>query len=242
MMIVDGTVAAQVGDTHGADRIEVPLRAGDTNFGSIVLSGDAFDEERTLTAVSLAGHAVVALENARLHRIVEHQALVDGLTGLANRRQAQAALESEVARAERFGGSVALVLCDLDNFKTVNDRFGHLSGDDVLRELAGVLRESVRAVDIAARWGGEEFALLLPGTDATGALQVAERARAALERRTILSQDGQPIHVTASFGVASAPDHGRGDELLLAADAALYEAKRQGKNRVNAAPAAAARR
>ena len=234
-VIVNGRVAARVGEREGKDSIDVPLRAGETNFGQLTLVGDAFDEEHTLTAVSLAGHAVVALENARLHRIVQHQALVDGLTGLANRRHAESALDAELARAARFGGSVAFILCDLDNFKNVNDRFGHLAGDDVLRELASVLRDTVRAVDVAARWGGEEFALLLPSTDAAGATQVAERAREALERRAIVTQDGDTVQVTASFGVAAYPDHGTGDDLLAAADAALYNAKRLGRNRVETA-------
>ena len=235
IVVVNGRIAARVGAREGQDSIEVPLRAGETNFGQLTLFGDKFDEEHTLTAISLAGHAVVALENARLHRIVQHQALVDGLTGLANRRQAENSLDAELARAARFGGSVAFILCDLDNFKKVNDQFGHLAGDDVLRELASVLRDTVRAVDVAARWGGEEFALLLPATDAAGATQVAERAREALEQRTILTQDGDAVHVTASFGVAAYPDHGSGDDLLAAADAALYEAKRLGRNRVETA-------
>lgn len=241
MVIVDGAVAAQVGEPDGADRIEVPLRAGETNFGQLILTGPSFDDEHRLTAVSIAAHAVVALDNARLHRIVRHQALVDGLTGLANRRHAQHSLETELARAARFGGNLAVVLCDIDDFKEVNDRHGHLAGDDVLRELASVLEATVRTVDVAARWGGEEFALILPGTDAAGGAQLAERARAALADRTILTQEGVPIRVTASFGVASWPEHGEGDELLEAADSALYEAKNRGKNRVETAPAVARR-
>lgn len=241
IVIVDGAVSAQVGEPDGVDRIEVPLRAGETNFGQLILTGPGFDNEDRLTAVSIAAHAVVALDNARLHRIVRHQALVDGLTGLANRRHAQRTLETELARAERFGGNLAVVLCDIDDFKVVNDRHGHLAGDDVLRELATVLEATVRTVDLAARWGGEEFALILPGTDAAGAAQYAERARAALEDRTILTQEGVPVRITASFGVAAWPEHGGGDELLGAADSALYEAKNRGKNRVETAPASARR-
>jgi diguanylate cyclase (GGDEF)-like protein len=241
LVIVEGSVAAQVGELDGVDRIEVPLRAGESNFGHMVLSGPAFDNEDRMTAVSIAAHAVVALDNARLHRIVRQQALIDGLTGLANRRHAERSLETELARAERFGGPLALVLCDLDDFKEVNDRHGHLAGDDVLRELATVLQDTVRTVDIAARWGGEEFALILTGTDAAGGAQLAERARAALENRTILTQEGIPVRVTASFGVAAWPGHGQGDELLGAADSALYEAKNQGKNRVEIAPEPARR-
>jgi diguanylate cyclase (GGDEF)-like protein len=240
-VIVDGAVVAQAGGVDGDDRIEIPLRAGEANFGHLVLMGPAFDEEARFTAISIAAHAVVALDNARLHRIVREQALIDGLTGLANRRHAERSLETEASRAERFGGPLAVVLVDLDDFKEVNDRHGHLAGDDVLRELATVLNETVRTVDIAARWGGEEFALILPGADAVGGAHLAERARAALADRTILTQEGVPVRVTASFGVASFPEHGDGDDLLRAADSALYEAKKRGKNRVETASAAAQR-
>jgi diguanylate cyclase (GGDEF)-like protein len=241
LVIVEGSEVIQVGDVDADDRIEVPLNAGRTSYGLIVLVGPEFDDEDRITAVSLAAHAVVALDNARLHGIVEQQALIDGLTGLANRRHAEASLQTELQRASRFGGPLAFVLCDLDSFKSVNDRFGHLAGDDVLRELAGVLSETVRSVDVAARWGGEEFALILPATDAAGGVQLAERAREALEARTILTQEGVPVRVTASFGVAAFPDHGSGEELVAAADSALYEAKNRGKNRVETVRAAARR-
>src|SRR5439155_6302983 len=221
---------------EGTDKIEVPLTAGDTDFGSLLLFGDDFDDEDRMTAVSLASHAVVALDNARLHRIVERQALVDGLTGLANRRQCEETLASELARVERFGGALALVVADLDWFKDVNDRYGHPSGDAVLREFAALLQESVRDVDLAGRWGGEEFLLILPGTDLSGGAQVADRIRLALAGRIVLSADGTPIPVTASFGVAGTPPATTAAELFSAADAALYEAKRNGKNRVESAP------
>ncbi len=235
LVIVEDGEAVQVGAVDATDRIEVPLSAGRANFGRIVLVGPGFSDEDRITAVSLAAHAVVALDNARLHRIVERQALIDGLTGLANRRHAEGSLQTELQRAERFGGPLAFVLCDIDGFKAVNDRFGHLAGDDVLREVAGVLRETVRSVDVPARWGGEEFALILPGTDAAGGLLFAERARAALEGRTILTQEGVPVRITASFGVAAYPEYGAGGDLVAAADSALYEAKNRGKNRVETA-------
>ena len=221
---------------EGADKIEVPLSAGEVTFGSLLLFGDGFEDEDRMTAVSLASHAVVALENARLHRIVERQALVDGLTGLANRRQCEDALASELARLERFGGPLAVVVADLDWFKDVNDRYGHPSGDAVLREFAQLLQDLVRDVDLAGRWGGEEFLLILPGTDLAGGAQVAERVRLALAGRIVLSADGSPIPVTASFGVAATPPASTAAELFSAADAALYEAKRNGKNRVETAP------
>ena len=220
----------------GGDKIEVPLSVGDVTFGSLLLFGDDFEDEDRMTAVSLASHAVVALDNVRLHRIVERQALVDGLTGLANRRQCEETLAAELLRLERFGGPLAVVVADLDWFKDVNDRFGHPSGDAVLREFAALLQETVRDVDLAGRWGGEEFMLILPGTDLVGGAQVAERIRLALASRIVLSADGSPIPVTASFGVSAAPPATTATELFSAADAALYEAKRNGKNRVEKAP------
>jgi diguanylate cyclase (GGDEF)-like protein len=220
----------------GSDKIEVPLQAGTINFGSLLLFGDDFTDEDRMTATSLATHAVVALDNARLHSIVERQALVDGLTGLANRRQGEDALGTELARVARFGGSLAVVVADLDSFKDVNDRYGHPAGDSVLREFALLLQESLRDVDLASRWGGEEFLLILPGTDAAGGAQVAERIRVALAGRIVLSVDGTPISVTSSFGVAATPSATTASELFAAADAALYEAKRAGKNRVKTAP------
>ena len=224
----------------GADKIEVPLSAGEVTFGSLLLFSDHFEDEDRMTAVSLASHAVVALDNARLHRIVERQALVDGLTGLANRRQCEETLASELARVERFGGPLAIVVADLDWFKDVNDRHGHPSGDAVLREFAQLLNETVRDIDLAGRWGGEEFLVILPGTHLDGGAQVAERIRLALAGRIVLSADGSPIPVTASFGVAATPPASTAAELFSAADAALYEAKRNGKNRVEVAPAAVA--
>ncbi len=220
---------------EGSDRIEVPLQAGDISFGSLMLFGDQFADEDRMTAVSLASHAVVALDNARLHRIVERQALVDGLTGLANRRQCEEALATELARVERFGGPLAVVVADLDWFKDVNDRYGHPAGDVVLREFANLLHETLRDVDLAGRWGGEEFLLILPGTDLAGGVQVAERIRVALAGRIVLSIDGTPIPVTASFGVAATPPATTASELFAAADAAMYEAKKAGRNQVQTA-------
>ncbi len=230
----DGSVV-RVGDIGaGPQRLEYELTAGRGNFGTLVLLGSEFDNEATITAASLAGQAVVALENARLHRIVERQALVDDLTGLANRRQAVEALGSEIARAERLGGSVSLILADLDDFKAINDRHGHPTGDVVLREFADALRETVREIDLAVRWGGEEFAVILPGTDLEGAAQLAERLRQAIAARQLVSLDGMPLRVTASFGAGSSGGSAGLEELLEIADDALYRAKRAGKNRVYA--------
>ena len=216
----------------GATRMEFPLTAGRTDFGVLLLSGEAFGAEERMAAAALAGQAVVALENVRLHRLVERQALIDGLTGISNRRHCDESIAQELARAGRFGGPVSLILADIDDFKGVNDRYGHPTGDDVLRAFAVTLRDTVRDIDVPARWGGEEFAVLLPGTDEDGAALLAERIRAAFEKRPLESVDGERLEVTASFGVAAFPDATTPAELVEGADAALYEAKRAGKNRV----------
>jgi diguanylate cyclase (GGDEF)-like protein len=183
-----------------------------------------------MAAASLASHAAIALENARLHQIVERQALVDGLTGIANRRHCEDALSAEIARADRLVIPLTLVLADLDDFKLINDRHGHAVGDDVLREFASVLRSTVRESDLAGRWGGEEFLVLLTGTEADGALHLAERVRRALGERSFLGKDGRPFSVTCSFGVAQHSAGGDERELFANADRALYRAKRRGKN------------
>ncbi len=234
----EGVELVRWGDPRaGLQTLELPLTASRTPFGTLVLAAPAFGREQRETVASLVAQAVIALENARLHRQVEQQARVDGLTGLSNRRACEDALRRELHRAERFGKELTLVLADLDGFKGVNDRHGHPAGDLVLREFALRLRETVREIDVAARWGGEEFCLVLPETDAAGGAQVAERARAALESAPIVAPDGTQLRATASFGVAAFPEHASEQALIEAADGALYEAKRSGKNRVTVAVA-----
>lgn len=183
-------------------------------------------------AERLAAQASVALENARQHAITKREAMTDALTGLANRRWFVAELATEANRRSRSGRPVSLVAADLDDFKRVNDRHGHEVGDEVLRAFAGVLRATVRDIDTAARLGGEEFAILLPETDAEGAVVLAGRIRERLERLEIDVPDGGCLSVTASFGVASCPPADRVEDLPGAADEALYAAKSNGKNRV----------
>ena len=145
-----------------------------------------------MNAASLAAHAVVALENARLHGMVERQALVDGLTGLANRRAASDALHAEAARAERLETPLSIVLADLDGFKDVNDAHGHAVGDEVLQAFADVLRETLRESDVAGRWGGEEFLLLLPGADAEGRRSSPSASVSASRRADNPERSGSP--------------------------------------------------
>jgi two-component system, cell cycle response regulator len=224
------------GDTDGVARLELPLSAGTETFGTLELVGEEFNADQRESAGWLVGHAVIALGNAQRHRAVEKQALVDGLTGLANRRLCASALDKELARAERFDEPLALVLADLDDFKSINDRFGHPTGDEVLEVFADLLRGNIREIDLAGRWGGEEFVLLLPETDLEGGRKLAERIRHALPEHELVGPDGDRFRVTASFGVAAFPDAPSQDQLVAAADAALYDAKRSGKNRVGTVP------
>jgi diguanylate cyclase (GGDEF)-like protein len=192
----------------------------------------------------LAGQATLSIENVDLHETVQQQALTDELTGLYNVRQFHERLEGEIERADRFGTPLSLVMLDIDRFKSVNDTYGHQQGDRVLVEVARVMRRHSRDVDLPARYGGEEMAVVLPQTDLAGAEQLAERMRVAIERMAIQRLDGGgELPITASFGVASFPAEATSKTTLIAAaDAALYRAKHAGRNRVERADAVTAAR
>jgi diguanylate cyclase (GGDEF)-like protein len=236
-LVSEGAERFRAGDPEqGGPPLTVSLDTEDEHVGSLLLypaPGEPISEDEGRLAHWLAAQASIALENARLHRAVEQQAITDHLTGLANRRRFSESLALEVSRAERFEGSVALVLADLDDFKRVNDRFGHQTGDEVLRRFAELMRESVREFDLAARHGGEEFAILLPETDLDGGVRLAERLAQSLRSERFSARGGERFAVTSSFGVSAFPDAGSAEQLMLAADRALYEAKKHGKNRVS---------
>jgi diguanylate cyclase (GGDEF)-like protein len=193
----------------------------------------AFSDDDVEALSALAVQAGVAIENARLHRVVERQAVTDALTGLANRRQFYEVLGREYERAQRFGQPVSLILLDIDDFKQINDSRGHLAGDAVLHSVAATLSEVIREIDLAARYGGEEFAVLLPQTGPDGAANLAERLRTEIAARSIRFGTEHITGVTASFGVAAGPVNDQTQiDLIASADAALYQAKREGKDRV----------
>ena len=166
---------------------------------------------------------------ARLQQL----AMRDGLTGLLNHRAFYERLQEEIYRAERYRYPLALVLADLDNFKKINDTYGHLVGDEVLRRVAEILRRQVRRSDVVARYGGEEIAILMPQTTKADARRIAERVRRYIANHPLRVGKGDRIPVTLSFGVAAYPEDARNArELVARADAALYAAKTNGRNRV----------
>jgi diguanylate cyclase (GGDEF)-like protein len=232
----------------GHSALAQPLVGGDgehrrlNGVVSVAREGAPFSEPDRELFQYLAGQAAVSIENVDLHRTVARESVTDELTGLSNWRRFYETVELEVERSRRFGDRVGLVMADIDDFKVVNDTGGHRQGDEVLREIGRVLRESSREIDEPARYGGEELAVVLRGTDLEGAFLLAERMRGQIEALDIGSVDGagRPVRVTASFGVASLPETADDVQTLVSgADAALYQAKRAGKNRTMRAIASA---
>jgi diguanylate cyclase (GGDEF)-like protein len=230
----NGEVVAWIGELgHGATPLELELAKTGDGVTRLVLfpPEDGFGADNRGLAIWLASQASIALENALLHHTIQRQAMTDDLTGLVNRRRFLEALDGEIVRAEGLGTPVSIVLVDLDHFKLVNDRFGHQAGDEVLRQFAVRALAHLRDVDVAGRIGGEEFAVVVPETSAAGAAAVAERLRRSLSKLPLPAGADSAL-VTASFGVAERMPGEGGSELLRRADAALYQAKREGRNRV----------
>jgi diguanylate cyclase (GGDEF)-like protein len=223
----------------GAHALARPLPAPEPEEGtlgviSIARPGRPFSDREQELFAYLTNQAAISIENVDLHEAIQRQAVTDELTGLFNHRRFQEVMSVEVERTRRFGQELGLIMLDIDNFKRVNDTYGHLQGDMVLREVARVLRESSREIDEPARYGGEEMAVALPQTGLQGAYEFAERVRQRIEALHLPLLEGEgTLKVTASFGAASLPHSAKIDKdaLVAAADAALYRAKRSGKNR-----------
>jgi diguanylate cyclase (GGDEF)-like protein len=229
--------------THFVPRtmICVPMVSKDTLLGVIQvinkLSGASFTDDELRLAQTLADHAAIAIENASLYRQAHIASITDDLTGLGNTRHFNRILPTLIAR----GGPLSLLVLDLDNFKAIVDTYGHLVGSRTISYLGKVIGHLVRPGDVAARFGGDEFVIILPGTDAATAVDIAETVRTAIEMCSVLEGNGVDIStVTASVGVATCPDHAsNADDLFRAADAAMYAVKRRGKNAVALAAAGA---
>lgn len=209
-----------------------PLVLGSETFGSLSVYGGrkrlAQRDRQTLALI--AQELVVLVRSLFLYEHARKLARVDSLTGLYNRRTADERLRHEVARAQRYGHALSVVLVDVDHFKSVNDGFGHPAGDRVLKQVADVLSGGLRNIDLSARWGGEEFFLILPDTDRDGAHIACERLR--LDIATTRIEKPGPDQVTVSMGVGVLRKDDTCEGLLKRADDLMYEAKRAGRNRV----------
>ena len=178
------------------------------------------------------GQLTLGLQRISLYTQVQESALHDGLTGLLGRRHFRQRFEEEVERARRRGTRLAFLMVDIDDFKKVNDNYGHLVGDVVLRDISAIMQHSVREMDMVGRYGGEEFSVALPEATRELGVQIADRIRQTIERKTIQAYD-ERIQVTVSVGVAFLPeDAASAEKLIERADQAMYEAKRAGRNRV----------
>lgn len=220
------------GQVTAGTMLSVPLIIKDKRLGVLNVSKTTpftFDEKDQELFTALANQAAIAIENARLYTL----AITDELTKLYIRRFFYQRMREEMRRSTRYGKPLSVMVLDVDHFKNFNDTYGHQAGDEVLVHVARTMKECVRTVDIVARLGGEEFAILCPEQDETEASIPAERIRARLEGTLVRLSSGAEVGVTASIGIAQFPrDAGDRDALLDAADQALYEAKRGGRNRV----------
>jgi two-component system, cell cycle response regulator len=219
--------------------VAFPLRCRDRIIGAVVVlerMASAAEPKLTglmeLMATALEGPAV-ALDHALTLQRAEALSVTDDLTQLYNSRYLKQVLRREVKRASRSGRPLSLLFIDLDGFKAVNDTHGHLTGSQTLVEAAAVIRRSARETDVVARFGGDEFALILPDTGAEGAAAVADRIRERVEEHRFLVGESLAIRLTVSVGVGTLPDvAGSAEELIRAADQAMYRVKDSGKNGV----------
>jgi diguanylate cyclase (GGDEF)-like protein len=220
-------------DDTGPPPICEPISFGDRVIGHFVLSPRAPEHrsDRLLTR-TIARELGGALRMASLMEESRYKAATDGLTGLLNRRAFLDSTSREVARTKRYGDKMSVVLFDIDHFKQINDKRGHASGDTVLKAVGRLLIGALRSCDVAARWGGEEFVLMLPSTPLDGALQVAERVRETLAEARIPDATGDLVPVTASFGVAAFSADETLEQAIDRADRGMYRAKSNGRNRV----------
>lgn len=217
--------------------ISVPLVLNNEVSGGIIslnkLDGSVYTQEDEDLLLTLALHAATAVEKVRLHEDTERMAIIDGLTGLYNHREFQRRLDEEVNRCRRYNRIFAFLMLDIDHFKSFNDTYGHRVGDAVLKIVGSIIKAETRNVDYAARYGGEEFTVILPETDIDGGYLVAERIRTRIFEHPFTSPKGEKALMTISIGVASFPlDAKNREDIIVAADQALYFAKESGRNYV----------
>jgi diguanylate cyclase (GGDEF)-like protein len=217
----------------------VPIASGREILGAMCVTdrtdGRPFSHHDLSTLRTLAATVALALVRERAHAQAysyAQAAAIDPVSGLFNRRYFQARLEEELQRAQRHALAVGLLMIDVDDFKSVNDTFGHLAGDAVIRDIGEILRRSVRVFDICTRFGGEEFAVVMPGSGADDAARIAERIRERIEAYRAFEPDLAGVRITVSIGLSVSTPSTSARDLIHVADQALYQAKRAGKNQV----------
>ncbi len=217
----------------------VPIRSKGNILGVLEVvsktADDPFSREDLDLIMRLVDRAALAIERAALYQKMAELSITDDLTKLFNTRYLNRTLELEITRSNRHKSSLSLIFMDIDHFKVINDNYGHLVGSKLLVEMGQLLIKSLRAIDIVARYGGDEFVIVLPQTVPASAVQIAERIRKGIEQNVFLKKDGYSLRLTASFGVASYPESARSKEdLLRIADEAMYRVKYQTRNGVYA--------
>lgn len=228
-------LAFEFGET-GKHTCSYRLAIDDEVLGQLILTRDQpFDESETLLLEYLLSGLVYPLRNAILYRQATTAAISDPLTGVYNRAMLETTVVREVGLARRHKNPLSIIMMDIDHFKAINDSHGHLAGDEVIKILTTLVARCIRGTDILARYGGDEFVVVLSNTDLGGALVLAERIRSAVQEAQCFSPAGADIAATISVGVAKFSTDQSADALLLAADEALYDAKRGGRNCVKSA-------
>lgn len=217
----------------------VPIKINEQVIGVIELvnksTGEHFVKEDLDLLMKFVDQIAIAIERTSLYQKMTELAITDDLTKLFNTRYLNRTIEIEIQRSSRYNTSVSLIFMDIDYFKRINDRYGHLVGSKVLVEVGQLLIKSLRSIDIVARYGGDEFVIVLPQTHPGAAKQIAERMRKSIEQNTFLKKEGYALKLTASFGVASFPESAKSkDDLIRLADDAMYRVKYQTRNAVYA--------
>lgn len=237
-----GTIASRIGYSPDSKSLCIPISSSETLLAVLTFSFETEEEwsqrmeAKQMILTEMVAHYALTLVNLRLRETLRLESIRDPLTELYNRRHMEEALVREIRRARRYDTPVSILMLDVDHFKTFNDTYGHEAGDVVLQELGALLQRNIRGGDIACRYGGEEFLLILPDTPLGIATQRAEQILKQIRTLTIAYQDTS-FHITTSIGVSALPSHGHEvQHLIHAADEALYQAKNNGRNQVVVAP------
>jgi len=236
LVLNEDRISDTVGEKQASPAyVHIPLTAHKTVIGVLDAAGPptpAFRRDAPAILNLVSNELTMILDNARLYEGAKRMAITDGLTKIYNHRFFQELFEKEFKRATRYRTTFSFIMLDIDLFKRLNDTYGHLYGDEILKEMANLIRGCLRSMDILARYGGEEFAILLPETDLEDAMFTADRIRMAVENHDFPQSNGKAVKVTVSQGVTSYPSPGieKRSDIVAKADAALYEAKEAGRN------------